>query len=106
MEERLKGSLIDMERHVSSVHAKANSNREAISALFNDLRRSLQERENELKQSIAGMIEKEEAHYEGKENQCRGHLSRIEEFKREMMNMEGEGEIEVLQKTSFRYDLA
>lgn len=89
---------LGIESHLAEIQQNANENRQALSILFNNIRKLLQEHETNLKKEISNQLENEEILLKEKGKKLKHHMKAIHKFYEEQSNAKNEEEIEFLIK--------
>lgn len=106
IEERNKSQNLEIDNHFLVVRNHANKNREALSKMFNNIRKLINERENELKSKIAAVLDEEECYLNDKKNSLNDQLLTISEFKKQSRVIYSSSDISILQSSQQLYDIS
>lgn len=106
IEDKIKAQNGDIDNHFLMIRNQANKNRDAISKIFNSVRRMINDRESELKNQIANLLDDEECYLNDKKDKLNEQLLTIDTFKKESRIIDSNNDIRVLQNSDFLYDLS
>lgn len=106
IEDRIKTQSIEIENHFIMIRNQANKNREAISSIFNNVRRLINARESELKSKISSVLKEEEDYLEERKGKMGQQLLTINEFKKKARLMDSESDIKLLQNSETLYEVS
>lgn len=103
IEDRIKAQNLEIDNHFLMVRNQANKNRDALSKIFNNVRKLINERENELKSKIASVLNEEEDYLNDKKEQLNDQLITIANFKKQSRVIDSDNSIKILQNSNDLY---
>ena len=106
LDDDLKILTNSLESYRTAINEKANKFRESITVLFGEIQNAVHERESQLQQDVASVLEKEEDVINGKLNLIEQHRIASELFKAEMVKLDCEDSISILQNVIEREDIS
>jgi hypothetical protein len=106
IEDRIKSQSRDIDNHFLMIRNQANKNKDAIAKIFNNVRKLINERENELKNQIFALLDEEESYLNDKKDSLNEQLITIESFKKQSRIIDSNNDIKVLQNSEFLYNLS
>lgn len=106
IEDRIKAQNLEIDNHFLMVRNQANKNRDALSRIFNNVRKLINDRENELKSKIASVLDEEENYLNEKKDRLNEHLLTIFDFKKQSRVIDSDSDIRVLQNSNKLYNVS
>lgn len=106
LEDKIKAQALDIENHFILIRNQANKNRDSLSKIFNNVRKLINERENELKLKIASVLQEEETYLEEKKEKLNDQLDTISKFKNQVQVIDSDSDITVLQSSEDLHEIS
>ena len=105
MQEKINFSLNEITEAIIILNESAEKSKCDISQFYNEIRKVLEERENQMKFKIKDQLQKEEVTLKNKENNLFDHMSRIKNFYEEYEKSTNLTEIELLESCLQRQEI-
>ena len=95
-ESEVQHLIMRYQSHLSNLEEQANTNRNMITKIYNDIRSKMNEKETQIKRNISETLEREQTNLKEKVNQLEDQLSCINQLKEEKIRIEAEPLLETL----------